>query len=74
MSNPLTPLYDYLFHYNPHTKIWAAIPRDKYLDYWNNPDVPGVIKANDFSTAYSLVIKVSRDPDFLATFDSLGEL
>ena len=28
-------LYHYLFHYNKHDRMWHAIPRDQYVDYWN---------------------------------------
>ena len=28
-------LYDFVFHYNPMTKMWNSVPRDSYRDYWN---------------------------------------
>lgn len=27
--------YDYLFHFNHHTGLWNAFPRDKMKDYFN---------------------------------------
>jgi len=27
-------LYDYVFHYNPDTGLWALIPRDEFDLYW----------------------------------------
>ena len=27
-------LYDYLFHYNHHTGLWAAFTREQYRDYF----------------------------------------
>ncbi len=29
-------LQNYVFHYNPFTQMWNMIPRDSYVDYWNN--------------------------------------
>jgi hypothetical protein len=28
-------LIGYVFHYNPYKDMWAAIPREAYLDYFN---------------------------------------
>lgn len=28
-------IYGYVFHYNHHRKMWFAIPRDEYIDYWS---------------------------------------
>lgn len=28
-------LMNYVFHYNPYKDMWAAIPREAYLDYFN---------------------------------------
>ena len=28
-------LMGYVFHYNPYKDMWAAIPREAYLDYFN---------------------------------------
>lgn len=28
-------LIGYVFHYNPYRELWAAVPRDFYLDYFN---------------------------------------
>ena len=48
---------DYLFHYNSNTKFWAAIPRDKYVFYWNDYSTPGVLRSKNFSTLLELVSK-----------------
>lgn len=37
-------LYNYLFHYNSYEDLWYAIPRDLYMEYWNNSNVEGVLK------------------------------
>jgi hypothetical protein len=28
-------LMGYVFHYNPYKDMWAAVPREYYLDYFN---------------------------------------
>lgn len=28
-------LYNWLFHYNPYTKLWNAFPRDEEAKYFN---------------------------------------
>lgn len=28
-------IYEYLFHYNPHTQLWYAIHREDINNYWN---------------------------------------
>lgn len=46
-------LYNYIFHYNNFTEQWAAIPREKYNEYWNNKDErvnTGILYAKDHST------------------------
>ncbi len=31
-------LMGYVFHYNPYKDMWAAVPREYYLDYFNGID------------------------------------
>ena len=50
-------LYDYVFHYNPFKKIWSAIPRDKYNEYWSNEKVDDVISSKKIETLIELIIK-----------------
>jgi len=52
-------IFNYVFHYNPFTKKWNAIPRDKYLEYWSNPvkTVDGVLQANDVSVLTEIIEK-----------------
>lgn len=35
-------LYPYVFHYNPYTEYWNAVPRGKEVDYFN-----GKLSGND---------------------------
>ena len=29
-------IQNYVFHYNPFSKMWNMIPRDSETDYWNS--------------------------------------
>lgn len=56
-TNNMSKLYDWMFHYNHFTELWAAIPRDLLANYWNNDDVKGVIKSRDFNTLVEIITK-----------------
>ena len=34
----LERLYNWLFHYNPHTEKWTAFHRDDHSAYWNKTE------------------------------------
>lgn len=50
-------LYDWVFHYNPYTKNWAAIPRDLYTQYWDNYNLEGVIRSSSHKTLLEILQK-----------------
>ena len=50
-------LYSYLFHYNHHTGLWSAIPREKVNEYWNNNKTKGVLKSKDIKTLIELITR-----------------
>lgn len=50
-------LNDYVFHYNPYTAYWNAIPRDVYNEYWSRHDHPSIIKSKDI---FTLLEKVNK--------------
>jgi hypothetical protein len=50
-------LQQYVFHYNPFTGNWHAIPRDKYVEYWSNPNTKGVLKSSQIKTLMELIVK-----------------
>lgn len=62
----MDPLYDYLFHYNHYQRLWNAIPRAKYLDYWTSDDVEGVLKAKEI---HVLIDLISRGQEFIDTIN-----
>ena len=54
-------LYDWVFHYNIYTDTWAAIPREKYTDYWSNANLEGVIKSTSFNTLIEILHRIKGD-------------
>lgn len=58
-------LFNWIFHYNPWTKLWNAFPREKYLDYFNDPSDPKmiVIRSKDVKTLSEIIRKIDGDPE-----------
>jgi hypothetical protein len=50
-------LYNYVLHYNPYQELWFAIPREKYLEYWSEQNVPGVLSAKDVNVLVEVISK-----------------
>jgi hypothetical protein len=50
VENAQDYLHDWVLHYNSITEQWAAIPKDKYADYWNNYSTPGILRSNTITT------------------------
>ena len=55
-------LYDWMFHYNPYTKKWAAIPKDLKNEYFTNYKHPRIIRSSSIDTLVELLIKTEGDP------------
>lgn len=53
--------YNWVFHFNPYTKQWVAIPRELYNDYWSNYELEGVIRSSKFSTLLEIVQKTEGE-------------
>jgi len=64
-SNDQSYLYDWVLHFNPYTKLWAAVPKDLYRQYWDNYDLPGVIRSSKLETLLELLHKSKGDVDLL---------
>lgn len=58
-------LYNWVFHYNPYTKNWNAIPRDHYLDYWDGTSQDKIIKSKSFSVLQEIILKTDGDPKLI---------
>jgi len=53
IQNKTNILYDFLFHFNHNNGLWAAIPRDKQKEYFNNMNdrvQPGILFSSDLVT------------------------
>ena len=50
-------LHNWVFNFNPYSKLWAAIPREMYNNYWNNANAEGIIKSSSFPTLLEIVNK-----------------
>jgi len=45
--------------------MWNAFPREKYLDYFNDPNDPKmvVIRSKDVKTLAEIIRKIEGDPE-----------
>ena len=59
-SNQNDCLYNWVFHYNPINKVWNAIPREKYNEYWSDISSDNLIKSTQISTLVDLIIKINN--------------
>jgi|TARA_R110000868_G_scaffold21878_1_gene90521 hypothetical protein len=55
-------LYSYLFHYNHHTGLWSAIPREKHDEYWNDAKSKGILRSKSIGT---LITLINKGDDFI---------
>jgi hypothetical protein len=55
--NDLDYLNDWVFHFNPYTNQWAAIPRETYNQYWNDYKNAGVLRSKHLNTLLDLLHK-----------------
>ena len=61
-------LQNWMFHFNPFTEKWAAIPRDLQMKYWDDYDLDGIIRSSKIETLLSILHKVKGDEDELKKF------
>jgi len=57
MTQDLSYLQDWVFHFNSYTETWAAIPRETYNEYWNDYKNAGVIRSKNINTLLELLHK-----------------
>ena len=67
-------LHDWIFHYNPYTKNWVAIPRDYYTQYWNGYDGKNVLKAKHLNVLIDLLHKAKGDVDIIHDITRTSDL
>lgn len=54
-------MHDWVFHFNPFTQTWAAIPRDKYIHYWSDASLKEVLRSNSINTLIDILYKTQGD-------------
>lgn len=60
-----TSAYHFVFHYNAYSKLWSAIPRDSYNDYWNDTNHPDIIRSTEINTLMDLLYKTDGNKNKL---------
>lgn len=60
-------LYNWVFHYNPHTKLWAAFQREDFQDYFNGK-YDRVIKGKYQKTLEELICGNDGDLEKIQNF------
>jgi len=54
-------LNNWVFHFNGFTNNWYAIPREHYLEYFQNSKSKNVLKSSDINTLLEILHKVKGD-------------
>jgi hypothetical protein len=76
-------MYDWIFHYNPYTNNWSAIPRDLYVDYWtrsdfldNYSDIHGrsILRARHLNVLIDLLHKAKGDVEIIHDITRASDL
>lgn len=58
-------MHDWVFHFNPYSKLWNAIPRDLYSKYWDNFELEGVLRSRDVNTLFDLLHRAKGSVDLI---------
>lgn len=53
-------LYDWIFHFNPHTSLWAAVKRDHISEYFNG-NYDNVLRGTSLTVLEKLIIQYKGD-------------
>lgn len=54
-------LNSWVFYFNPFTENWYAIPRDHYLEFFQNSKTPHALKSSSINTLLEILHKVKGD-------------
>jgi len=65
---------DWVFHYNPYTQLWNAIPRDLYQIYWSKIELTGVLRSKHLNTLLDLLHKSKGDVDIIKDITKSSDL
>lgn len=61
-------LHNWMFHFNPYTKLWSAFPREDYTKYFNDQSDPDaiIIKSEDIKALLRVLHSIHCDPNNIA--------
>lgn len=61
-------LHNWMFHFNPYTKLWNAFPREDYAKYFNDNNDPEaiIIKSDDIKALLRVLHSIQCNPDRIA--------
>lgn len=59
-------MQDWIFHFNPYSRLWNAFPRNNYNDYWNNYELGGILRSKDINTILSFLQKSNGNIDVIS--------
>ena len=65
---------DWVFHYNPYTQLWNAIPRTIYQIYWSNIELSGVLRSKHLNTLLDLLHKCKGDVEMIKDITKSSDL
>jgi hypothetical protein len=66
-------MHDWIFHFNPYTELWNAIPRNLYNAYWSNYEIKGILRSKDINTLLYLLHRGKGDIDAVHKFINTDE-
>jgi hypothetical protein len=73
IETPNAFMHDWVFHYSPFEDRWAAIPRDNYVDYWNDRAHKNIMRSKHLNTLVDLLYKCKGNVDCIEDLTS-GEV
>lgn len=56
---------DWLFHFNPYTQLWNAIPRNVYNQYWDNSQHHLVLRSKHLNTLLDMLHRTKGDVEMI---------
>lgn len=65
MTQDLSYLNDWVFHFNPYTSQWAAVPRETYNEYWNDYKNNRVLRSKDINTLLGILHKAKGNTNVI---------
>lgn len=52
---------DWIFHFNPYTQLWNAIPRNVITSYWSDSQHKDVLRSKHLNTLLDIIHRFKGD-------------